>query len=67
MKIYLAGTGHKIENTCFIKIYKNFSFLLSYYYLAYQIDKDIISRFKWIMNSKSKGEIKWQDEHDKYQ
>jgi hypothetical protein len=57
MKIYLAGYGHQIEKTSFVKrLEKHWNCLLSYYFFSPgNVDKGMKSRFEYIKGEKAKG------------
>jgi len=60
MKIYLAGFGHQIEKTEFVKwLRKDWNCLLSYYYLnnkpPCKIDGGMKNRFNYICKQKEKA------------
>ena len=61
MKIYLAGFGHQIEKTDFIKVLdKDWNCLLSYYYLnnkkPCKVDGGMKKRYDYIINKKGENE-----------
>jgi hypothetical protein len=53
MRVYFAGTGHDLtKNKKFLK--KIRAFLISYFYIAEQVDPDLIRRVDYIKKMKSK-------------
>jgi len=54
LKIYLAGYGHQIEKTPFVKeLEKDWHCLLSYYFFSPKnVDKGMMNRFDYICKKK---------------